>query len=205
VVLDEVRLTRPVLRLERDAQGWNLAHLIKARTPDKQGNRRTLEIGEIAVSDGTLYVEEGAVGTSGVAVPSRIEKFDASIGVTSNEDELTFDVSRASLRAADPNVGINALSGVFRRTADQLAFDNVVIQTEESELHVNGAIRGLDSKTPVVDLKASSDKLAINELAKLFPALRGYALQPAFDVTSSGPVDRMAVNLSLRDARLGDV
>ena len=34
VVLDEIRLTRPVLRLERDARGWNLAHLIRARTPD---------------------------------------------------------------------------------------------------------------------------------------------------------------------------
>ena len=34
VVLDEIRLTRPVLRLSRDARGWNLAHLIRARTPD---------------------------------------------------------------------------------------------------------------------------------------------------------------------------
>ena len=52
VVLDEIRLTRPVLHLQRDADGWNLAHLIKARTPDpdKPKNRRTLEIGEIAIS-----------------------------------------------------------------------------------------------------------------------------------------------------------
>src|SRR5687767_1453961 len=34
VVLDDIRLTRPVLRLKRDAEGWNLAHLIRARTPD---------------------------------------------------------------------------------------------------------------------------------------------------------------------------
>jgi hypothetical protein len=205
VVLDEIRLTRPVLRLERDGQGWNLAHLIRARTPDRPRNRRTLQIGEIAVSDGTLYVDEGAVGTSGVAVPSRIEKLDASIGVRSSEDELTFDVSRVSLRAADPDVGVNTLSGVIRRTPDQLAFDNVIIRTEESDLRVNGAVRGLGDKTPVIDVTASSEKLAVNELARLFPALSGYALQPAFDVTASGPADRMAVNVSLRDARLGDV
>src|SRR5215210_7485219 len=34
VVLDNIRLTRPVFRLERDAEGWNLTRLIKARTPD---------------------------------------------------------------------------------------------------------------------------------------------------------------------------
>ena len=43
IVLDEIRLTRPVLRLERDGRGWNLAHLIRARTPDpnEPKNRRT--------------------------------------------------------------------------------------------------------------------------------------------------------------------
>src|SRR5688572_3300026 len=99
VVLDEIRLTRPVLHLQRDAQGWNLAHLIKARTPDpnQPKNRRTLEIGEIAISDGTLFVEKGAVGTSGMDVPARIEKVDATVGVKSNEDELTVDIERVSL------------------------------------------------------------------------------------------------------------
>src|SRR5690349_11412462 len=36
VVLDDIRLTRPVVRLERDANGTlNLANLIKARTPNQ--------------------------------------------------------------------------------------------------------------------------------------------------------------------------
>ena len=66
VVLDEIRLTRPVLHLERDADGWNLAHLIKARTPDpdRPKNRRTLEIGEIAISDGTLPKHETRISPS---------------------------------------------------------------------------------------------------------------------------------------------
>jgi uncharacterized protein involved in outer membrane biogenesis len=205
VVLDEIRLTRPVLRLERDERGWNLAHLIKARTPDRPRNRRTLEIGEIAVSDGTLYVEQGAVGTSGVDVPSRIEKLDASVGIRTNEGELTVDISRVSLRAVKPDIGINAMSGVIRRTADALTFDNVIIRTEQSALHVNGAVRNTEGGAPVIDVRASSDKLALNELANVIPALRGYALQPAFDITAKGPADRMAVDVSLDDARLGDV
>ena len=38
-----------------------------------------------------------------------------------------------------------------------------------------------------------------------FRALKGYTLQPAFEVTAKGPADRMSVDLSLRDARLGDI
>ena len=207
VVLDEIRLTRPVLHLARDERGWNLAHLIKARTPDpdEPKNRRTLEIGEIAISDGTLYVEPGAVGTSGVDVPARIEKLDASIGVRTDEDELTVDIDRVSLRAAEPNIGINAMSGVIRRRADEIVFDNVSIRTEESALRINGTVRRIDGGEPVVDVQASSDKLAINEMAKLVPALRGYVLQPAFDVAAKGPADRLDVDLVLRDARLGSV
>src|SRR5688500_3246456 len=121
VVLDDIRLTRPVLRLERQGNGWNLTQLIKARTPDpdQPKNRRTLEIGEIGVSDGTVYIEEGAVGTSGVAEPSRIERLDASVGVKSNEDELTVDIDHLSLRTVprpdsnpgESGFGVTALSG----------------------------------------------------------------------------------------------
>ena len=35
VVLDTIRLNKPVMRLEKTPQGWNLTQLIKARTPDR--------------------------------------------------------------------------------------------------------------------------------------------------------------------------
>src|SRR5262245_15145833 len=73
VVLDAIKLERPILRLERTDQGWNLAQLIKARTPDKPNNRKTLEIREIGIADGTLYVDDRPVGTSGVDLPERID------------------------------------------------------------------------------------------------------------------------------------
>src|SRR5688572_10906773 len=160
VVLDDIRLTRPVLRLERQGNGWNLTQLIKARTPDpdQPKNRRTLEIGEIGVSDGTLYIEEGAVGTSGVNAPARIERLDASVGVKSNENELTVDIAHVSLRAAEPAFGINAMSGVIRRTANAIAFDNVSVRTEESSIRVNGTVKNIEGQAPVLNLTASSDK-----------------------------------------------
>ena len=53
-----------------------------------------------------LPTSAAAVGTSGVDAPARIEKLDASLGVKTDEDELTIDIDRLSLRAAEPDIGI---------------------------------------------------------------------------------------------------
>ena len=80
VVLDHIRFNQPTLRLEKTGKGWNLVELIKAQTPEKPGSRKPIEIGEIGVRGGTLYLESqpgGPIGTSGVNVPTVIEKIDA--------------------------------------------------------------------------------------------------------------------------------
>ena len=192
VVLDDIRMNQPVIHVVRTKDGWNIAQLIKVRTPDpdEPKSRRTLEIGEIGVSDGTLYFEGDDVGTTGVDVPSRIERLDASVGVKSNEDELTVNVAHVSLRAVEPDFGVNALSGIIRRTENTVTLDEVALRTEESSLRVVGTIRNIEGATPVVDLQASSDKLDVDEIARIVPALRGYALQPAFEIAAKGPAEQ---------------
>jgi uncharacterized protein involved in outer membrane biogenesis len=204
VVLDDIRLTRPVFRLERDEHGWNLMRLVKARTPDPDTprNRRTLEIGEIGISDGTLVIED-AVGTSGMDAPARIDRLDASLGVKSNGDELAVDIAHVSLRAADPDFGVNAMSGVIRRTPNELVFDEVSIRTEETSLRVNGVVTNVEGGAPVLDLRASSDKLTLREIAQLVPALRGYDLQPQLQLSARGPADRLAVAFAGQETNVG--
>src|SRR4030095_12083301 len=116
VVLDHIRFNQPTLRLEKTDKGWNLVELIKAQTPEKPGNRKPIEIGAIGVSEGTLYLESqpgGPVGTSGLNLPTVIEKIDASVGVSSDANELKVDVRRVALRGSNPRFGINDLSGIF--------------------------------------------------------------------------------------------
>ncbi len=204
VVLDDIRLNQPVFRVERTADGWNIARLIKARTPDRPRGRRAIEIGEIGVSDGSMYIED-AVGTSGVDIPERIERIDASIGVTSDEDALVVDLAHMSFRAAEPNIGLNALSGVITRTPGALEFENVSVRTEESAFRVDGSVTTSAGEARVVDVNASSDKVAIEEISRIIPALRGYLLQPAFQVTARGPMERLVVDLQAREANLGDL
>ena len=147
----------------------------QARTPipDQPKNRRTLEIGEIAISDGTLFVEKGAVGTSGMDVPARIEKVDATVGVKSNEDELTVDIERVSLRAAEPNIGINGMSGVIRRTPNAITFDNVAIRTEESALRLHGSVRNIEGGSQVVDIRGVVGQAGHQRAGEALPAAAG--------------------------------
>ena len=206
VVLDDIRLNEPVIHVVKTAEGWNIAQLIKARTPDpdEPKSRRTLQIGEIGVTNGMLTFEGDVVGTTGVDVPSRVERLDASVGVRSNEDELEVDVNHVSLRAQEPGFGINQLTGVIRRTQNELTLENVILRTEESALNITGAIRNIEGSAPAVDLRATSEKLAVGEIGKLVPALRGYErLQPAFEITAKGPADRMAVDVKVREANVG--
>jgi autotransporter translocation and assembly factor TamB len=110
-----------------------------------------------------------------------------------------------SLRAAEPAFGINALSGIVRRTANTITLEGVSLRTEETSLSVDGTIRNIEGGTREVDLEATSDKFDIQEFASLIPALRRYEMQPAFEITAKGPLDRMAVDLNVREANLGNV
>jgi translocation-and-assembly-module (TAM) inner membrane subunit TamB-like protein len=207
VILDDIRLNQPVFRVEKDAEGWNIARMIKARTPDpdEPKSRRPIEVGEIGISDGTLYIENKAVGTSGIDVPSRIARLDASLGVASDEDELTVEINHVSLRAAEPSLGINALSGVIRRRENAIILENVSLRTEETSLRVDGTIGNIEAGSRTIDIKASSDKFTVDEIARIIPALRGYVLQPAFEVSARGPLERLSVDVNAREATLGRV
>jgi len=209
VVLDRIRLNQPTLHLARTDKGWNLAQLIKVETPERPRNRKPIEIAEIGVSQGTLYLESqpgGPVGTSGVNVPTVIEKIDASIGVSSDADELKVDIGHLALRGSNPRFGINALSGIVRRHEDSITIENLSLRTEETSLRAGGSIRDLDSGNPVINIKASSDKFSVGELANLMPALRPYeGLQPAFEINASGPSDRLDVQLNAREKQVGQI
>src|SRR5262245_21210491 len=91
VVLDSIRVNQPVVLVSRTGDSWNLRDLIKVRTPDpdEPKNRRPIDIGEIGISDGTLLLEVDVAGPSGtIDAPSRVERLDASLGISSDEDEL---------------------------------------------------------------------------------------------------------------------
>jgi hypothetical protein len=157
------------------------------------------------VSDGTVHVDAGAEGLGGIEAPVRIDALDAWLSVASGHDGLTIDIERLSMRTVDPSVTLEDLSGVVRRTQRGLGLEEVTIRTGESALRLGGTIAGLDDGALVLDVSASSDRLSLAELARFVPALRGYRLEPAFDISARGPLDALSLTLDLRERRAGEV
>src|SRR5207244_13212360 len=130
----------------------------------------------------------------------------ASVGVTSDANELKVNVGHVALRGQNPQFGVNDLSGIIRRHEDSITIENLSLRTEETSLRVAGSIRGIGSDNPVINLKASSDKFAMKEAATLVPALRGYEnLQPAFEINAAGPANRLDVQLNAREKQVGQI
>ena len=174
VVLDSIRLNRPVVHLEKNADGWNLGQLLKKqrKEADREGPGRPIAIGEIGITDGSFFVD-GPVGTSAVDTPSRIERLNATLGFEYDPVNYTVRIGHLSFVSPDRAFRLADLSGTISTKDDAIFFDKLAIRTAESSLAIDGSVRSYQH-TPALDLKVSSDKLALQEIARLVPALRGY-------------------------------
>ena len=81
IVLDGIKLTAPVLRVERDSRGWNLGRLVKeqAREADREGPWRPLSLPSIEIADASVYIDD-RVGADGYRLPERIDGLDVKAG-----------------------------------------------------------------------------------------------------------------------------
>ncbi len=71
IVLNEIKLTSPALRIERDATGWNLARLVKrqSREADREGPRRPISLPSIEIADARIDIADRPA-PPGTACPS---------------------------------------------------------------------------------------------------------------------------------------
>ncbi|HXE81664.1 MAG TPA: translocation/assembly module TamB domain-containing protein, partial [Vicinamibacterales bacterium] len=204
IVLDDIRVDRPVVRLVREQGGWNLGRLVKQREreADREGPGLPIAIGEIGITDGILTID-GAAGGGVLRAPERFERLNASIGFDYEPVRYTADIGHLSFRTSDPEFTLEELSGRLAVADDTVRLENLAIRTTESALRLDAVVREYQDE-PVIEAAASSDKLALDEIARIVPALRGYTLQPAFAMKASGPLDALNVDFGMRSSA-GDV
>jgi hypothetical protein len=200
VAIDDIRLNRPVLSLRRDADGWSIARLIKRERAeaDREGPGSTIAVGDIGISDGSIVIDD-VQGTTGVKLPERVDRLDAKLSFSYEPVHYSIDISHVAFRGADPSIGLNGLSGTLSVRDDTLYLDRIAVRTEESSVSVQGAVQHYLS-TPVLNIEASSDKLALPEIARIFPVFAGIPLQPAFEFKVDGPLDRLAIEIDVRSS-----
>ena len=198
--IDDVRLNHPTIYLRRDGDTWSLAKLVKkqAQEADRQGPQLPIAIDDIGISDATLVVDD-PIGTSGVDIPNRIDRLDAKLAFKYEPVRYSLEISHVSFRASEPELALNALSGGLSVENDTLFVDKLALRTAESSVLIDGAIQQYLTR-PQLKLQITSDKLSIPEIARIVPSLAGINLQPAFEIKSSGPLDRLEVEMNVRSS-----
>ncbi|MFN7915041.1 MAG: translocation/assembly module TamB domain-containing protein [Vicinamibacterales bacterium] len=198
--VDAISLNHPRIYLRRDGDTWSIARLVKKQEQeaDREGPQMPITIDDIGISDATLVIDD-PVGTSGVDVPDRIDGIDAKLAFKYEPVRYSLEISHVSFRASQPELAVNALSGGISVRDDTLFVDALSLRTAESSMQIDGAVQQYLS-TPQLNLQVTSDKLSLPEIARLVPALNGYALQPAFELTINGPMDRLGVDMNVRSS-----
>jgi translocation and assembly module TamB len=203
IVIDDVRLVEPFVRLERDAEGWNLGRLVRAqeREADREGPGRPITIESIALENGQMRIVDH-VGADAYRLPERIDDLQFRGAFAYEPVRYTVEVDHLSLRASDPELVLEELATTVAVRDDTVFVDSFTMRTGESTLTVDGVVENyLD--TPVLRMTTTGD-VSLPEIGRIVPAVAEYPLSPAFTVSASGPLDQLDLDLDVRSAA-GDV
>ena len=201
--IDAVRLTRPVVHLSHDENGWTIARLIRKQETeaDRQGPASPIRVDTIGISDATVTVDDRVEPADPVVrIPKRIEHLDAKLSFAYEPVRFSFDIAHVSFRTASPYIGLNGLSGGIAVRDDTVFLKDIAVRTEETSLEIGGAIQNYLTASPVLNLRVSSDKTSLAELSALVPALAAVHVQPVYEVAVDGPLDRLKIEANVRSS-----
>ena len=198
VVVNDIKLVEPVLRLERDGRGWNLANLVRKqeKEADREGPRRPLALQSIEVADGRIVIDDRTGADDGYRLPKQLDDLDFKASYQYEPVHYSIVVDRASVRTASPQFALTELTGKIAVRDDNLYLDRLSIRTAESSVTVDGVIEDYLA-TPVLKM-TTSGSASLPEIARVVPGAAGFGLHPAFDVKASGPADRLALDVNVR-------
>jgi autotransporter translocation and assembly factor TamB len=196
VILSQIKLVEPEIRLERDGNGWNMNHLVKKqeKEADRQGPRRPLDLQAIEIADGRITIADHT-GADGYRLPGLIEDLDLKASYAYAPVHYSVVIDRASMRATSPQMALTELTGKLAVRDDNLYVESMSISTTESALEVDGVVEDYLS-TPVLKI-TTTGKVSLPEVGRVLPAAGEYALHPQFNVKASGPADKLLVDLDV--------
>src|SRR5262245_39171406 len=200
MTIDELRVNEPVVHVEQDGEGWTIAQLIKKQETeaDRQGPLAPIRVDNIGISNGSILVADGA-GPAGVQIPTHIERIDAKLSFAYEPVHYSIGIDHVSFRASNPDLALNSFSGALAIRDDTLFLKSIAIRTAETSLAIDGAIEQYLT-TPSLELKVTSDKTSVPEIANLVHSVVGIKLQPAFELGLNGPLDHLGVDLNVRSS-----
>ena len=197
VVLNEIRLVEPVVRLEKTAEGWNLGQLVKeqAQEADREGPGTPLALESIRIDDGRVLIDDGGQ-EDGLNLPERIEDLDLRASYEYAPVHYSIVVDRANLRASSPQFALKELTGKIAVRDDNLYVDNLVVRTGESSVTLDGVVENY-LETPVAKV-TTTGHVSLPEIGRIVPAAAGYDLHPRFTIAATGPAEALEMKVDVQ-------
>jgi autotransporter translocation and assembly factor TamB len=200
LVIDDISVVRPVVRLRRDSRGWNVSRLVKeqAAEADREGPGRPLQIADIGIADGLVEIDDRtAANAQAPRLPRRLADLDFKGAFSYQPVNFTLEVGHLSFQGEKPSLALNSLSGVVSVRGDDVYFENVAARTADSSVQLKGLVRNYLG-TPDANLRLTSDRLTLREFAAVVPQLEGVDLHPAFGLAVAGPLTTLRTDLDVR-------
>jgi autotransporter translocation and assembly factor TamB len=197
IVLDGIKLTAPVLVVERDGQGWNLGRLVKKqeKEADREGPGRPISLPSIEISDATVSIDD-RIGASGYRLPRRIDDLDVKASYEYAPVHYSIAIDRVSFRSSAPQLNLSELTGKLAVRDDNLYVEDLSIRTAESSITIDGVVENYLS-TPVVKV-TTTGHASLPEIGRVVPAAAGYELRTSFNVRAEGPAKNLALTVDVK-------
>jgi autotransporter translocation and assembly factor TamB len=198
ISIESIRIDHPLVYLQRDAQGWAIAHLVRKNETeaDRSGPGRPLTITSIDMSAGSVVFAQ-PLAVPGVVVPNRIDDIDAQLAFRYEPVHYSVDIAHIAFRGTNPDIVISDISGGVSVHDDEIDVRKLVLRTGEFSISADGGVRDYLT-TPSFKMQASADRVSLPELARIIPSLAGIELRPSVTISADGRLDQLNAALDVR-------
>jgi hypothetical protein len=191
ITLDNLSLVKPVISLERRADGWNFSRLLKRREPG--GARPSIGLQEIEITSGRVEIrDEGGLATI-------LGQLNALLSFSSSPDQIVLGIKRLSssvapIRVDGPGIRLRQVSGSLNFRRGDIDAPDLKIITERSAVTARFVLR--DSRH-VLDATFIGQPVSLPELGQFVPGLDGISLEPRLSVDARGSLGDLRMEMTL--------
>ena len=105
----------------------------RAQEADRRGPARPISLPSIAIVDGAVTIDDGD-GSTSYRLPQRIDDLDVQAAFDYEPVHFTVGLKQLSFRGADPDFGVQQLTGTVAVRDDNLYLEIGCVKTGESAL-----------------------------------------------------------------------
>jgi autotransporter translocation and assembly factor TamB len=191
ITLENLSLVKPIIYLERGADGWNFGRLLKRREP--RGASPSIGLQEIEITSGRVDIRDES------RQPTVLGDVNALLSFSSSPDQIALGIRKLSSTVAlnnveTPEIHLRHLSGSANFRRGDVDVRDLKIITERSDVTARFILR--DSRT-VLDATFIGQPVSLPELGQFVPGLDGMTLEPRLSADAKGRLDELHIAMTL--------